>query len=600
MCKRFADIVRSAQAARRVVVLLVSVGVLLAGSSMSLAEAADAPEKPKSGMSLPGEKCRVDPLPGWREPERWAWACICESKDADFNGRLGEILDPNNPKHDQKWSDSRTLRSTFLRTILLHEPFRSAVPPQGVRIIGAYFKDAIDLSDASIEWPLALRESLFKSSSMMRRLRTPKFVSFDGSRFDGELDMSSATIGSNLNMLGEAKFMDVILAGAKIGGLLNMSGSTFMGTLNMSSATIGGDLSMVGEAKFMDVILAGAKIGGRLIMFGSKFNGQLSMDSASVDSILVMSNTNVYKPAKLKFLRVNSNLAVRSATLRELDLTGTQIKGHLQFGCVDKSECDPGKDKVKWEGYKDDKGNAKNPKLTLRNTSVGVLQDMEDAWPEKAINSSLGLFLCTEVGTLPGTEHNCLDETKSLELDGFTYQHFGVGGKETLHKRGSAWFINWLSRDGTYSPQPYMHLSGVLRTAGHEDMADKILYANRAREHRESGISWRRWVFLWVLWVTVGYGYGWLKFLALVWVAVLVILGTFILRIAGERDKVILGFLNSACYSLDMLLPIIRLRERHYKDVDLITWARYFFYFHQIMGYVLIFFVLAGLSGLVE
>ena len=694
MRKRFADIVRSERPARRVVVLLVSVGVLLAVPSILRAKQEVACEECKPGIALPGEKCRVEPLPEWSEPERWAWACICEGKAADFNERLGEKLDPIDPhewSYDNRWSTAykwpagrRTLSPRFLKTILLHEPFRSAVPPQGVRIIGAYFKDAIDLSDASIEWPLALRESLFKSSSMMRRLRTPKFVSFDGSRFDGELDMSSATIRSNLNMLGEAKFVDVDLRGAKIGGQLDMSSSTFKGMLDMDSISIKSNLLMGQQAEFNDVILEGAKIGGQVVMsgttfkgllnmnsvligsnlfmnqkaefcdilliggkiggqfdmsdstfkgaidkesgplwgdlemdeiakfcgvvlFGTKiegyldmsgstFKGTLSINSVSIWSDLRMNKVNIDKPAELKFLKVGSNFIVRGASLRELDLTGTKVRDNLVFGLSDDGE------NIKWENYEDEDGKSHNPKLTLRNASVGALELIKDAWPEKRINSSLGLFLCTEIGTLPVTEHACHDETKplELELDGFTYQRIGAGVEETPKKRGSKWYVEWLLKDGTYSPQPYRHLASVLRDAGHEDMADEILYANRAREHRESDISWRRWVFLWVLWVTVGYGYGWLKFLALVWVGVLVMLGTFILHIAGERDKIIAGFLKRACYSLDMLLPVIRLREQHYKDVDLITWARYYFYFHQIMGYVLILFVLAGLSGLVE
>ena len=96
----------------------------------------------------------------------------------------------------------------------------------------------------------------------------------------------------------------------------------------------------------------------------------------------------------------------------------------------------------------------------------------------------------------------------------------------------------------------------------------------------------------------IGYGYGLRYFYALIWVAGLALVGTFILHRAKEEDKggIKLGF----WYSLDMLLPIIHLRERHYTDVDLNTWAKYYFYFHKIMGYVLISFVLAGLSGLTE
>ena len=52
-------------------------------------------------------------------------------------------------------------------------------------------------------------------------------------------------------------------------------------------------------------------------------------------------------------------------------------------------------------------------------------------------------------------------------------------------------------------------------------------------------------------------------------------------------------------YSVDMLLPVVRLRERHY-EVDLVGLVRYYFFVHKIVGYVLTFFVIAGLSGLAE
>ena len=158
--------------------------------------------------------------------------------------------------------------------------------------------------------------------------------------------------------------------------------------------------------------------------------------------------------------------------------------------------------------------------------------------------------------------------------------------------------FEWLAKDESYSPQPYRHLAYVLRAAGHEDMADDILIANRDRELGESKTSQFKWWRLWMLRLFIGYGYGWRVFWALAWVAGLAVLGTAILHLAkeGNRRSMKLGF----CYSLDMLLPIIHLRELHYTDVDLNTWAKYYFYFHKIMGYVLIFFVLAGLSGLTE
>ena len=46
-------------------------------------------------------------------------------------------------------------------------------------------------------------------------------------------------------------------------------------------------------------------------------------------------------------------------------------------------------------------------------------------------------------------------------------------------------------------------------------------------------------------------------------------------------------------------LPLVRLREKHY-SIDLAGRARYYFYFHKIMGWVLASFFVAGLSGITQ
>ncbi len=500
----------------------VLVGVLLAFVSAAHAERVTMPEERNLGMALPGEKCRVPPLPKWTDPEKWVWTQVCEGRIANFNKRSKEKLDPRNPAHDGRWSNDRILTSSFLETILLYEPFRSAIPRRGVRVFGAYFPNSINLISASIERPLKLDRSYFKSQVDMHRLRTPTFISLQGSKFDNDLNMDAISVGDNLFM---------------------------------------------SNTEFSKVVLNGAKIGNQLGMNGSIFKGKLSMDTVSVGSSLFMRNAQFGEPADLIFLSVGSNLDARGATLRGLvDLTGSSINGELRLGSADWAG-------IKWKNYKDKNKNSYAPKLTLRNTSVGALQDTKNTWPDHL----------------------------EREFEGFTYDRLGGLGaseQEKPNERESSWFVKWLEKDETYSPQPYRHLAGVLRAAGYEDMADDILVASRNREIGESKPSQFKWWRLWMLKLFIGHGYGWRVFWALAWVAGLAVLGTAILHMAKENNRrsMKLGFL----YSLDMLLPIIHLRELHYTDVDLNTWAKYYFYFHKIMGYVLIFFVLAGLSGLTE
>ena len=814
---------------------LVLLGVLLAFASVVHAERTDIPEERNFGMALPGEKCRVPPpsrwtepeksawvqTPEWTEPEEWAWIQICEGRIANFNERLNEKLDPRDPDHDDRWSDNRRLSSRFLETILMHEPFPSAIPRRGVRIIGAYFSNAIDLTDALIKRPLLLYQSRFNSQVYMPRLRTPTFISLEGSKFNNDLNMSSistggslfmgntefnkadlraAEIGDQLSMNGstfkdklimdsasvgssllmrQANFREVDLRTAKIGDQLSMNESTFKDKLIMDSVSVGGNLFMrnaefgevnlgtaeignqlemvestfkgklimssisvngnlfmrnaefgevelsgakisdqlglvestfegelnmdatsvgvnlfmrqanfrevnlkgaeisdyldmdgstfedkldmdatsVGvnlfmrKANFREVNLRAAKIGDQLEMDGSTFKGELDMDAISVgvnlfmrkaafgkvdlrgakigeqlnmnestfkdkltmDSVsvgssllmrqanfrevdlrtakvgeqlnmnestfkdkLIMDSVSVDGPlflrqvkfnstANLMFLSVGSSLDTLGSTLRSLDLTGSRIKGELRIGSSNAN--------IEWRGQKDKNGNYQAPKLTLRNARVGTLQDTKDTWPDHL----------------------------EREFEGFTYDHlggFGASEHDGPDERGSSWFIEWLAKDESYSPQPYRHLAGVLRTTGHEDMANDILFASRDLELGETDWWPPKWVWLWILKLVIGYGYGWGYFRALVWSAVLVVFGTGLLYWKKEEDKdgIKLGF----WYSLDMLLPIIQLREQRY-TVDLDNkCARYYFYVHKILGYALISFVFAGLLGLVE
>jgi hypothetical protein len=49
-------------------------------------------------------------------------------------------------------------------------------------------------------------------------------------------------------------------------------------------------------------------------------------------------------------------------------------------------------------------------------------------------------------------------------------------------------------------------------------------------------------------------------------------------------------------YSLDALLPFVTLRTEH-TSYDLQSWPKYYLYFHKIMGYVLIAFLLSALTS---
>ena len=65
----------------------------------------------------------------------------------------------------------------------------------------------------------------------------------------------------------------------------------------------------------------------------------------------------------------------------------------------------------------------------------------------------------------------------------------------------------------------------------------------------------------------------------------------------GEGPKNGMPF--GLAYSFDKLLPIVRLREKHY-TIDLAGLTRYYFYVHRMIGWALASFLVAGLSGITQ
>ena len=573
------------------IVLHVTAGLSVLTTSTAYAAPESTRDAHALGMAWPGEKCRIgsSQMPAhWTDAEKWAWNEICDGRIADFNRRLNEVLVPGNSSHRERWADGRrTLSPRFLKTILLFEPFRSATPFSGVRIIGAHVPGDIDLNEAVGARLLALQDSFVTGSVLMVRFSTPSVVSFRGTKIVGELklnatstggslflsnaelaevdligakvgdllvmdaatvagklDMDSVSTEGSLYMRGGA-FVEVILRGARIGGQLSLDGATVGDRLNLDAAStgrdvlmsngqfaqanlrgarIGGQVSLDGahvagdlilhgvaieaallmtSAEFGDVELVGARIGNQFSTVGSTFRRDLYMDASTIGTDLYMRKTTFLGDVSLLFLRVASNLDLRGAVLNMLDLSGTRIGGELLLAMAG--------EELEWQGCRNDSGATTAPKLDLTNVTTGVLQDTEITWPD------------------------CLER----EFDGFVYGRLGgyeEGSDEMPYRRGSNWFVSWLNRDESYSPQPYRQLAHVLEASGYEDMADDVLFASLDRERSELGYKELKWWTLSFLRWSVGYGYGWGFLLPVGWAALLLIIGTLSLRCYKEQD----------------------------------------------------------------
>jgi hypothetical protein len=159
--------------------------------------------------------------------------------------------------------------------------------------------------------------------------------------------------------------------------------------------------------------------------------------------------------------------------------------------------------------------------LRLAQANVGTLDDDPAVWPPE------------------------------IWLNGFTYDTIRhLTGRVPVAER-----IDWVSRGPYgYQPQPYEQLAGYYRRAGHDDDVRRILLAKQ--RHRRTTLSAAGRIAGRVLDATVGYGYR--PWLAAIWLALLLAVGTTVYAI--DQPHPLPGGpippFNPFTYTLDLLIPI--------------------------------------------
>jgi hypothetical protein len=499
-------------------------------------------------------QCSVPADPQWTPQENFVWQRVCVGEVADFNKgpNYGGNLDPKTP---QGLPESRILRPAFLETILSDDKYRNILTRRGITIIGARLTNTLDLKNVQLRNEFELHWSILEKGANFSGLRSTYSISLTGSKITGPLVMEGLQVERNLNMRAMAQVGGVRFVGAYVGGQLTLSGSQITSPLLMDELQVGQTLFMDG-AQFGDVGLVNVHVGGQLNLVGSKVTGTIVIQGVQVYSTVHLSRGAEFDgPVSFIFSKVGQNVELAGGFFRQdVEFGGTQIDGELRLG---RSDHGP----ARW---------SPNSMLTLRNTSVGALQDLPNSWPDK------------------------------LDLNGFTYRNLGgLSGPDPdpMINRTPEWFEDWLGKQASYAPAPYQQLASVLRERGRSDTADEVLYAGKERELAQS--SSLSYLGLTLSKLFIGHGYH--KFWSVYWALGFLVAGTLVLQFSSQRRRISRHYtlFHGLFYSFDLLLPIIRLREKHYQ-IDLRGGVRYYFYLHKIMGYVLATFLIAGIAGLTK
>jgi len=581
---------------------------------------------------------------GWTPAEAWVWERTRVGEIADFATLDGATLDPANANG---WTARRRIRASVLRAMLLLPPWRDALLPEGLRLVGAQIEGELALTHATVTrqlWlercrisgPLRLEDTEVQGWFSLEgawlahgidlggaRLRSQ--VSFDDATFGGDCIATLASFGNVLRLRRVRGAGAWRSNGARVTGDLDMADSRFAGPVTFDSVRVEG-MAVFDRAVFRrGLMLRGARIDGSLSAVhaaiarprpdeklddaevsdrkpASRDNEALDLGLARVGGWVFLRGARLTGSATAGFANIGGSLDLRGewrqgarsgvARFPSVDLSGAEIKGQLLLGA-----------ETAWRA---------DATLNLRSAHVAAVQDGGGAWP------------------------------RTLHLAGFAYDRLGGFAGEDYsdyHRRPNAWFLDWLrrtrnlqeahqphdrtlaarieravgrlagcggSRDIGHRSETYERLARALRAIGRNDAADEVLFTSRdiARRNAQPWRALGLWLSRWV--IGYGIGRGYLNAAIVAMAIALVGMGV----IAADRALLgpqpgleAKGTAWMFFAALDHLLPIVTL-DKEFGDLlpaRLLGWgAKLWFWCTALFGWVLGSFLVAGLAGLTQ
>lgn len=548
----------------------------------------------------------VAPLPEGRfaKHEEWAWARIANALPADMAAYPGDDADASSeiwldgvayedkdrpdPQNGSTYKPHHKLSGLFLRTILFHEPWASAPERPSVSITNAIVSETVNWSERETKGALALYRCRFEGATYLHRLHVPGILDLQGSVFVGELNCDRARIDSYLfcrdGFVTEGGFN---LLGAYVGANAEFVNATIKGQLTGDGLLVEGSLFFRGGSVAEgEIRLLGAHVDHDVSFIGSTLRGDLSADGLLVDGSLFLREMSSFAAIKLISARIGHNLQLRSSHLEgEINLTGASIGGELHM--------DVGPDSAPtW---------AASSNLILRNASAAAIAGQINSFRRDRTRRNLRRA-----------------DFVAMDLTGFRYERLGglqSRNEDTLAAAQSDHLICFLEAgagDGkTFNPDPYRQLASALETAGNMEKARRILRAMAGHEHRASK-GWRKF-WLSFSWLFIRYGYS--SITAVMWFAALVFGFTIWgLNMAHPRPLDLSGagfaeFFRWLGFSFANAVPLISFDKAHetflaahFGQADdpgsVPVWIAWAFYAEKVLGFVILTYLAAGLSGL--
>ncbi|MFE0135820.1 oxidoreductase [Streptomyces sp. NPDC059037] len=444
--------------------------------------------------------------------ERQLWDAYPTGGSVDF--RTGGPED--DPEHGAGWGDARTVRASVVGALLLGgNPGQPGDVP-ALRLAGARISGTLDLSEAEIGHGMWFDGCWFEQGVRLYGAAT-RTIGIKGSRLPG-LDLTMARVE------GRVAFRRTVLSGRL--GLLN---ARLAGELVLSDSVISrpGEWAVVAGGLVMEggLFCRGTTVHGGIRLLGAQLAGGLHMERAQLrhpDGVALLADHAV----------VGSTMALSEGFTAEgtVSLRGAQIADQLTLDGAFLRAGGMALDCARMQAGVFVFTPAEPPSglMNLQDARATTVHDREDVWPD------------------------------TVRLQGFTYGSLHENGD--LQERSVERRVAWIRRHPGYAAQPYEQLAAWYRQIGHDDDARRVLLVKQRHRRKTLGLPARLWGHL--LDAAVGYGYR--PWLAGVWIAALILLGTTVFGAHSPRptEPGQVPPFNAFVYTLDLLIPIGGLGQR--------------------------------------
>jgi hypothetical protein len=237
----------------------------------------------------------------WSACEKWVWSCIRQGQEANLfdktacqrprsveNALLRKKLRLAPFKDPEIYEKSNALSDDFLLTILTNPLYSNQIPPVGVRIFGAYFKDPINLENLSTKFNLVLDASIMMRGLRLTNFRSEKNLSLDGSNIHGSLHLMRARIDGSV-FLEKGVYDYVDMNDARIGASVEATGSVFNDEFRMHRAHVDGKVILT-KARITAFAAWTSTIGSSLELRLADIRYGIDLTGATIEGDVHMQN----------------------------------------------------------------------------------------------------------------------------------------------------------------------------------------------------------------------------------------------------------------------------------------------------------------------